>query len=63
MKLELRKETTWDGKTWYHIYKDGYFVHVYSNLEDAERVYNDILNNGMTPPAWEVLKSEEIETA
>lgn len=60
MKLELIKETDFNGKTWFYIHQDGRFISgsVMTNYEDAFKMYQTI-KEGITAKK-EVLLSEEL---
>ena len=60
MKLELIKETDFNGKTWFYIHQDGRFISgsVMTNYEDALRMYQTI-KEGITAKK-EVLLSEDL---
>lgn len=60
MKLELIKETDFNGKTWYYIHQDGRFISgsVMTNYEDALNLYKTI-KEGITAKK-EVILSEDI---
>ena len=61
-KYELVKETQIDGKTWYHITKDG--VHVNetytTNIEEATEQFDKILQGYLPETKIEILKTLEI---
>mgnify|MGYP001210632475 CR=1 FL=1 len=56
MKIEIRKETTWE-KVWYWTYIDDLFDHVYTHLEDAEKRVDEVVQNYKKPPVKETIKT------
>ena len=63
MKLEIVKETKWNGDVWYSIKLDGVYVTVGSNEKELLKVYDDAKSSPKTffETKKEVLKSEEID--
>lgn len=61
-KYELVKETQIDGKTWYHITKDGVHVNeTYTqNLEEATEQFEKIVQGYLPETKIEILKTLEI---
>lgn len=59
MKIELRKETTWE-KVYYWTYVDGIMDHVYFDPKEAEARYNALLENAKKPPVVETIKVVEV---
>lgn len=63
MKLEIVKETKWNGDVWYCIQLDGEYVAGSSNQEKLLKVYDDAKSSPKTffETKKEVLKCEEID--
>tara|TARA_R110000868_G_scaffold30607_8_gene113069 strand:- start:2176 stop:2379 length:204 start_codon:yes stop_codon:yes gene_type:complete len=63
MKLEIVKETKWNGDIWYSIKLDGVYVAGSSNEKELLKVYDDAKSSPKTffETKKEVLKSEEID--
>ena len=61
-KLQLVKTTDLNGEIWYNITKDG--LHVNSsftkNLEQAESMFQELLNGKQSSPIVEILKTAEV---
>jgi hypothetical protein len=64
MKIELISEKEFGKSVWYEIRVNGHYVMGFSNLENAENMYNEFLTN---PSKLEkekiVLKSAEINVS
>jgi hypothetical protein len=60
MKIEIRKETKWDGTVAYWTYIDHVFDKCFFSLEDAEKRYEAIMMNARNPTKVEVIKTEVI---
>ena len=59
MKIELRKEVTFEGKEFYFVYVNDWCVAAKNTLEEGEEYYNKIVaEKGMKKT--EVLKSVEL---
>jgi hypothetical protein len=59
MKIEIRKETKL-GQVSYWTYVNDEFDKWHSNIEDAEKRFNDLVELGIQPPTSEILKSIEL---
>lgn len=59
MKVEIRKETRFDGVV-YWTYVDNVLDHAYYDLERAEARFEELVAKGKTPPIWETIKEEEV---
>jgi hypothetical protein len=60
MKIEIRKETTWE-KTWFWTYIDNKLDHVFYTIEEAEKRMDEIIANYKKPPVIEIIKVAELE--
>ena len=61
MKVELTEEIKYDGEPWYVVYIDGVYFKGTGNKLNAEKHYNDIINDpSVIKTKVNILKSEEI---
>jgi len=60
MKIELIKQEEWD-RTWFKVEtNDPYTVKFFFKEEDAEKHYNDLIQNSIKPPVLTTIKEIEI---
>jgi hypothetical protein len=59
MKIEIRKETKWNG-VFYWTYINDSFDHCYLDLDAAEKRLVDLVETAKLPPVVEIIKSIEI---
>lgn len=59
MKIELVKETKWDGKVIYWLKVNGSYEKCFNTLEEAQEQYDKIIENGLSPKI-EILKSQTV---
>lgn len=62
MKIELIKETKWNGDVIYSVEVDGKYVSnsIALNEENAQKIFNHISENGGIDPKKEVIKETTI---
>lgn len=60
-KFELIKTTDVNGEIWYNITKDGLHVNTSftRNLQDAEKLFDELTNGKPSEPIVEILKTIE----
>lgn len=60
-KFELIKTTDVNGEIWYNITKDGLHVNTSftKNLQDAEKLFDELTNGKPSEPIVEILKTIE----
>jgi hypothetical protein len=65
MKIELIKDTDWDGDVWYGLYKNGAYITGSRKLDEMQEMYKEATDNPQEffKARKQVLLSSEIDVS